>query len=156
MTTIACRDGVLAGDSRLSYVNDGGELGTNTVKVFRVKFGPHEGHIVGLTGDLGAALCFLRWYENQSLSKPPRDDSEHSGNDFEALILRPDGMYTVDDHCELMRVADPFIAIGSGCIAATAAMHCGKSAVDAVEIASLCDIRTGGPVVAYSLKKRVR
>lgn len=157
MTTIACRDGVLAGDSR---VTDGGEEGpsvhSNTVKVFRIKSGPHKGHIVGITGTFSAGLMFVRWYEDSGAEPPPEADSEDSDNEFEALILRPDGVFMADNNCELMRVVDPFVATGSGGAAATAAMHCGKSAVEAIEIAALCDLRTGGPVIAYSLKKRVR
>lgn len=126
------------------------------VKAFQVKRGEHKGHVVGISGDLGAGLIFLRWYEDSLNEKPLRDDSEYSGSDFEALIMRPDGVFTIDDHCELIRIADDFVAIGSGAAPAMAAMHAGTTAIRAVEIAALCDIRTGGPVVAYSLKNRVK
>ena len=56
-----------------------------------------------------------------------------------------------DRLCRLEQLDEDFWAAGSGRQAALAAMHCGKSAVEAVRIAARIDSFTGGRVVHMSL-----
>lgn len=149
MTTIAYRDGILAADS----LADGGCGKQVCQKLYRKQI--TEGRktfevIIGICGEVFAALTFVDWY---GTGKPIPDTLLNITSNFSCLILRPDGLYEVDNHCRTDKVLDDMFAIGTGAHAARAAMYCGKSAVDAVRVAARIDKNTGGRVVAETLKK---
>ena len=152
MTTIAYRDGVLAADSRLTA-----DSGKHTCKkLFRKRI--TEGKktfevIIATAGHSSSGMVFHDWYGS---GKPIPDVLIHHGGDFLCLVLRPDGLYEYDLYCRGERIEEEFYAIGSGAMAALAAMHCGKSAVDAVRIAARIDTYTGGRIVSESLAPRGR
>lgn len=155
MTTIAYRDGILAADSRLTYSTEGGgsrkhlctKLYKKTITEGRKTFEV----IIATAGESSPALVFMDWY---GTGKPPPEMLRELGGDFTCLILRPDGLYEADVYCRPDKINEPFYAIGSGAKEALAAMHCGKSAVQAVRVAACVDPYTGGRIVSMSLEPR--
>lgn len=113
----------------------------NEIKLHRVR-----GAVIGLAGGSGA-LTFLDWYKAGS---PALKYNEHptfnEDASFLALVATKKGLFMADDTLRLEQVFEPFFAIGSGKGEAIAAMHCGKNAIQAVQIAARIDSNTGGRV----------
>lgn len=140
MTTIACNREEMAADSRTS---DDAVFYTTAGKITRV-----GNNLVGCCGNLDSIAKFLTWFRKK---KKPKDCPEFSGEDFEAIVLSPGGMFMFANSCQPRRIVDEFYATGSGGMAALAALRCGKSPAEAVAIAILCDKNSGGPVVVERL-----
>lgn len=141
MTTIAANRKCMAADRKVTDDN-----GRRTAKKI-VRIGDA---IVGCAGSSGACNKFIRYLEVKATCA---DDEEADLPDFEkddelsALILTPEGLFTVaTKDCELEEVLDPFYAIGSGGMAALAAMHLGLEPPEAVEIACKVDAASDGPI----------
>jgi hypothetical protein len=157
VTTIAYRDGVIAADSRLTYATDGGgsrkhictKLYRKTIKEGRKTFDV----IIATAGESSPALVFVDWYGS---GEPIPEILRQLGGDFTCLILRPDGLYEVDVYCRPDKILEPFYAVGSGTKEALAAMHCGKTAAQAVGIAARIDPYTGGKIVSMTLAPAVK
>lgn len=151
MTTIAFRDGVIASDSRATW--DDWSL-SRCVKLYRIKsrIDPVKGDvIVGTAGVSSAALLFVDWLE-QGGEPRLHDRGVDDTTEFECLVVHRTGVWTADRLCRLERLDEEFWACGSGRQAALAAMHCGKSALEAVRIAARIDPFTGGRVVSMALE----
>lgn len=148
MTTIAYRDGVIASDSCATHTTEaGGAVKLLCEKLYRKEVGPEKRPvIIGTAGESMPALIFVEWYG--SGKKPPKRIKD---TDFTCLILDGDQLFEADAWCVLEKIIAPFYAIGSGRKAALAAMECGKSAVEAVEIAAKFDPYTAGPFVTMRL-----
>jgi hypothetical protein len=75
--------------------------------------------------------------------------------DWEAIIITLHDLacYALNSRMILAPVGAP-IAIGAGYETATAAMRCGKNAVQAVQLAADTTAYTRGPVTAYDAKKK--
>ena len=147
MTTAAwsAKEGVLAVDTQITS----GNRKFRTHKVHRL---PCGGMLAG-TGNLTHILKVARWVQ-AGYAEADRPDFGDEGGEFECLIVAGDGkVYLLDDDMEPMEVTDAFIAIGSGGPYATAALHCGKSAVEAVKVAAHYDAATSEPVEAYFLEE---
>lgn len=145
MTTIAYRDGVMAADTQCSSGNRKFRIS----KIKRLKCGG----LLGGSGSLAAMLKIQRWAE-AGFSADDAPEFGDDGGDFEALIVRGDGtVYLLDDEMELMPVTDELIAVGSGGPYAVAAMHCGLTPAEAVDVAAHYDPGTGGPVHEMRLEK---
>lgn len=140
MTTIAYRDGVLAGDTLVC-----GEIKCKAVKVFALK----RGGLVGGAGDLPSVLAFVDWLDRPKSEKP---DLSHD-DDFEALVISPDG--SIEWYERTLRpvpIAEAYYAIGSGGPFAMGRMDGGGTAEDAVASGIRWDSGSGGEVVAVRLK----
>lgn len=70
---------------------------------------------------------------------------------FNGIVIRENGAFTMDSGCQPFEVLEEFTAAGSGRDYAIAAMHCGKTALEAVEIAALYDIYSGAPFTSVSM-----
>ena len=156
MTTIAYRDGILAADSRVTY----GEHQTARIhtckKLFRKRVTQGKKSfdvIIATAGESSPGLVFVDWYGS---GKPVPDLFLHLGGDFLCLVLTPSGLFEYDVYCRGEEVSDDFYAIGSGAGPALGAMHCGKSAVEAVRIAARIDPYTGGRINSESLIPKVK
>lgn len=150
MTTIAYRDGVLASDSRATWDD---YTKSDCIKMWKLvsKVEPVKGPVLfGGAGDLYAALLFKDWLERGG-EPNLHDRGVESDGDFDALIVHATGIYGANRYCRLERITEPYWAHGSGRQAALAAMHCGKSAMDAVRMAARIDPFTGGRVVSMRL-----
>jgi len=143
MTTIAYKDGVLACDSAIT---DGHLriIGGGLNKFFRFEDDDGAGCWVACAGSLSQGLRFVQWFcgHNDELTDKEQDE-------MEALVLYDDGTVELYDACLVPSVWDPTrsLAIGSGAAIAMAAMACGKTAAEAVELACEMDIYTAGPVL---------
>lgn len=116
-------------------------------KVRRTK----SGSLVGGAGNLAHILKVLRWVE--AGMKGDRPDFGEGEGEFECLIVDSDrGLWLLDEELELMKVEDGFLAIGSGGAYAVAAMECGRTAEEAVEVAAKFDPATGGPIQVWRLE----
>ncbi len=134
MTTVTYRDGIMSADSRATH----GDAGTTSaIKLFRKRVGRRE-HLIGIAGDLYAALIFVEWYGKGEAKRPEQfADLFDAGEDFGALIWDGRSLWECNRLCRLAPVEEPYFAIGSGAPYALAAMDCGKSAREAVRIACL-------------------
>jgi ATP-dependent protease HslVU (ClpYQ) peptidase subunit len=134
MTTIAANRKEMAADRKVTT----GDTHYSTIKIYRV-----GKEIIGCSGHNSAIFKLLRWIENGRKGKRP----EMAKNEqIEGLILTRKGLVTFSRDLETELIADDFYAIGSGRQAALAAMHCGKTPAEAVEVACLVDNHTRGPV----------
>lgn len=147
MTTIAFRDGVFAADSRETWESDaGGTVSRTCEKLFRKRLGKRD-VVIATAGGSYAGMIFVDWYGS---GKPVPDiladlDTEE---DFAVLVTDRGKLFHGNHLCRLVEVRDPFTAVGSGYKAALAAMHCGRSAREAVRIACLLDPYSAPPIVS--------
>lgn len=147
MTTIAYRNGTMAGDGRaLGF--DSVSVGEKT-KVFRFC----DGTLIGVSSwSLGIPKAVRDWVEkgmDVSDIPVPRNDDNF---EFEALIVRKNGEAVLLDGNWLPSdpVKGEYYAIGSGKQYALAALVLGKSAKESVEVAAKLDVWTGGTVTAIT------
>lgn len=153
MTTIAYRDGVIAADSRVTHGEDGSARIHSCKKLFRktVTQGKKSFDVIIATaGESSPGMVFVDWY---GTGKPIPEMFMHLGGDFICLVLSPQGLFEFDVYCRGEQVLDDFYAVGSGAKAALGAMHCGKSAIEAVRVAARIDPYTGGRITSETLHK---
>lgn len=138
MTTVAAdhRCGLIVSDSKCIT----GDTWSPMTKVFR-----HKDELIGIAGDVRLAMRWVKWYTGSRRGATPKLSN------FEALILRADGVYHVTEDAYEMKVEQGFYAIGSGAMAALAVMHAGLDPREAVRIACLVDNNSGGDVQSHSL-----
>ena len=109
---------------------------------------PIEGEFIGCSGESGGSLLWFEWYMDGCDNETLR--TQMAEEDFDIVILHSDGKIQCSDGAGIIEdIHEPFYAIGSGTKCALAAMHCGKSATEAVEIAMKIDPHTGGKVQVY-------
>lgn len=140
MTTIAVdlKKGVMAADRRVvtasSYYH--------ADKIFRI------GHsLFGTAGNGMQCLAFIEWAKSKRI--PAQLHKLIGEYDREGIIiaeLNPYGIFLWDGWGFPERVRDPFLAVGSGGMAALEAMRHGMSAEDAIKRAMAHDECTGGEV----------
>jgi hypothetical protein len=136
MTVIAWDGRTLAADKR----------GTNCGWVFPVtKIHSANGCLVGISGNLARGLERLAWFaSNATIADYPRQDDGDSGYLF---VVRPDrtiAQYEQTGHPIIMEC--PTAAAGSARDFALAAMACGKTAREAVEVACALSSACGNGV----------
>jgi 20S proteasome alpha/beta subunit len=142
MTTIAYKDGILAGDTRLS-----GEKGMiwhdKERKVFRLP----DGSLFGASGDQeGGEILLAALRKGKLLTKLP-DKAE-----IAAIRVTADGVLFVFEGAAWMKWPEPFAAIGSGKRCALTALRLGFTAVVAVKQGIAGDCYSGGKVQTVKLK----
>jgi ATP-dependent protease HslVU (ClpYQ) peptidase subunit len=144
MTTLAYRDGVLAGDTRTTDEADG-ILPGHVRKVLRLK----NGTLIGFAGGLATMQTIFR-----DIKKNPNGVLNIQPNEeLEGLLIYADGkVMQLDGGGWTERDAD-FYAIGSGAVPARVAMRCGLDARAAVKIAMEFDSDTGGKVQCVKLRE---
>lgn len=146
MTTITVRDGIMACDSQVGISSDGGgdRAYYNCTKVFEI---PDE--FIGGAGESEGILLFFEWYMNGCTGKQTYKIMVDC--DFDIIILHKDGTLEAWYPSGVSEIIhEKFYAIGSGTKCALAAMYCGKSAKDAIEITKKIDPHTGGRVRTYT------
>ena len=104
-----------------------------------------KGWIIGAAGYSGDGEKFVKWFKSKRRKSIQLDD------DFEALVVTPEGLFFVDGDCSLNEVKDPWYAIGSGSAAALGALHAGATLERAVEIACVVDNGSGLPLQVAAL-----
>ena len=153
MTTIAYKDGVLAGDS-LSTVN--GRRSGPMEKTFAYRLLGGGACLIGLCGEPQHFQKVLRDIIKRE-EDPLREEIWPIG-EYMALIAlkhedRPErqaDVYLFEGAGEPFPVSGPFHAIGSGSEIAIGAMAVGASALQAVHAAIALDIYSGPPVITLT------
>lgn len=139
MTTIAYREGVMAGDGRATQ---GGTVMSSTQKkVCRFR----DGSLFGYAGDREDG-------ERLKQAIKAGAAAPKLGN-INALLVTPDGKIRFYEGQVWVDVKDLYTATGSGSPHALTAMDCDLGAVDAVKKAILRDPSSGGRVSSVSLKQ---
>jgi ATP-dependent protease HslVU (ClpYQ) peptidase subunit len=139
MTTIvATRDRIVC-DSQVTHGNT--LYRADKVEVVR-------GALVGVAGGNEQTGQFLRWFKDgaKASKTPVITDPE-----FDVIVLDRSGLRIYTSSFEPDRITDPYYAIGTGSYAALAAMLCGKTPEEAVEIACRVDNNSGPPVQTFLL-----
>ncbi len=147
MTTVVFDGLTMASDSRAVDTDVGI---SRCKKIFRKRIGKKD-HLIGIAGDLFAAMVFFDWYGSGKPVPTELTASDHTEEEFGALIWDGRKLYTANKFCRLVEVDEKYYAIGSGAAHAITAMDCGKTAKQAVQMAIRRDANSGGPVVTDSL-----
>lgn len=135
MTTIAFDGRTLAADTR----STSGGMPWECTKAHKLK----DGRLFAGSGsaeDCEAVLCWLECGGDKPTTK-----------DFFGILIESGQCFRLEDKLIKMPVRSPFHAIGSGRDYAIAAMHYGKTAREAVELASIYDVYTAGPVTEIAV-----
>ena len=153
MTTIAIDSNLeLSADTMMSQ-SDGTRSLTPVTKIFNV-----HGYRVGFAGRYAEGLMFVDALEdaiereriqNQTylnLGEPDFPPLE----DFAALVITPDDTVLMYEGSKYAFKVEAPIAIGSGADFAMAAMLSGKSSAEAVNIAKMLDLYSGGETQTLS------
>lgn len=141
MTIIAVRNGIMARDSL--YIGNG-------IKSYGSKIWQSEDIIIGWAGNEGDCFVLRDWFLSNDKSQMPEYRLHHKDEEPSAalLVLYPDNrVEIVYSTGHVSEVISEFEAIGSGAIAAIAAMHMGADAQRAAEIACIVSDGCGGEVV---------
>jgi len=139
MTTIAYDGTTLAVDSLVTF----GSLAFGTgKKLFKLK----DGGFVAFSGNMSLVPEVLSWLQGGDKPVPGEDE------DVNGLMIDKKGVaWEFGTDLRLFPACIPW-AGGSGYCVALTAMRCGKTAVQAVEVACEMDIRTRGPIQSVKLK----
>jgi 20S proteasome alpha/beta subunit len=138
MTTIAYDGKTLAADKRACCNS---MIGTVT-KIFRV-----NGLLVGGAGEFSFVLAMVEWVRGgrklEDFPAAQKDTSDWQ----EVIVIEVDGTPSMYGRSPYpVRYEQKHVAIGSGREFARAAMYCGKSAREAIEVASALDNGTGNGI----------
>ena len=146
MTVIAWDGKTIAADKQSNY----GNTKRIATKLFRA-----NDCIIGFAGNVAIGQEVVDWFTRDGMPKdfPPQARDKE---DFVSLLIA----YKTGCVSEITRSPFPDsltgkVAIGSGRDFALAAMHLGKSAVEAVEVAALFDVNCGMGYDAYTLENQV-
>lgn len=145
MTTIAWDGKTLAADKQATS----GGLAHSTTKIFA-----HSTGLYGITGHLAHGLAVLKWITEQF--GDPKTYPVNPSNDEYGYVMRINNageIWCYEGYPIPALMEDKFFAIGSGREYATAAMHCGSSAVEAVQIASIYNPGTGMGIDSFTLER---
>ena len=140
MTTIAYKDGVIAGDT-MHWVN--GTAAGHAAKVGRLPDGSLWG-FAGLTKDLSRLQPWL----SCPMGNPVDIDKEGA-----LIIVLPDGRVRCYEENGFVDLTAPFYAIGTGSDIAMGVMWTGATAQLAVAAAIDMDAYTAGDVMSFVLGK---
>ena len=134
MTCIAWDGVTLAADKRVTLQG----LARTVTKIFRV-----GDVLVGISGNGAEGMDMVEWVRGGC--KP--DDFPAMQRDKEAwaatAVFSDAGILLYECTPQPLRIEDKYFAMGSGSDYALAAMHCGRSAYDAVVVACHFDVNCG-------------
>lgn len=144
MTIIAWDGKMLAADKR--SVNSG--LARTVTKIHRI-----SRFLVGASGSFDSTVEALAWVERgRHTDDYPK--SQYDKDDYAVVfVIEPhtDFVFVYERSPYPLRFEDRFFAMGSGRDVALAAMHCGKTAKEAVEIACLFECSCGNGIDTLTL-----
>jgi 20S proteasome alpha/beta subunit len=145
MTTIAYRDGVLAGDGRETFVSEGESPMVNRddcVKIFRIP----DGRLFGAAKTSeDIERLYRALMQGRKLWPTPKC------SDINAIIVdRDENIWSYEGRLWIKVVA-PYYAVGSGAHFALPAMDAGATAAEAVAIGCKRDPFSGGLITTLNL-----
>lgn len=137
--TVICWDGVsIAADCQGTTAG----LRRLVHKLVRVKIGDKPEEVLALAGEQSMYGPLVEWYK--SGADPEKYPKRQETDDYSTVMVASRaGLKWYGRQPYPAPCADPFTASGSGRDYAIAAMHLGKTAKEAVEIASLFDTDCG-------------
>lgn len=146
MTTIAYREGKMAGDSLLS--NNSASVG-EAAKVWKI-----QGYLVGLSGTMRVVEQVRTFFEENLKPGEPlpalpyftKDEKDSEVGVWGYVVCPARGIYRYEEHGMPWRVEAEYVAAGSGRDFAMGAMAMGATAPEAVVMAKQFDQSTGGTV----------
>ena len=141
MSTIAYRDGSIAGDTLCCS----GWVRSGRVEA-KITRGP-SGVLAGAVGSATFAEKLLRWARLGRQGDPPKGEDTADRCD-RGVVIEADGRITVYEGDGSFTLDAPFFAMGSGRELALGAMAMGASAERAIEVASRLDVYTGSEIQA--------
>ena len=143
MTVVAYDGHSLAADKQSVC---GGRCSTTT-KIRRIS----TGEVLAITGMQAMGEMLVQWYESGAdpTAWPIPDNDE---NDCVRLIVADKGGCKFYEHAMPIAVEDAFGAWGSGADFAVMALHLGKTAREAVELASIYSVGCGNGVDSFGLR----
>jgi hypothetical protein len=145
MTVIACRDNIIAADT----ATWDGDIKIGLVqKIVRLP----DGSLLAACGKASLIWGYIEWLKDDGVEKPTDGASEE---DFGALNLRCDGVFSIDHHYQAMRVDADFYALGAHGEFLYGAMAAGASAEEAVRLALKYCGFAGGEVQVERLEQTV-
>lgn len=145
MTTIAYKDGILAGDTMYT---EGNIKGFNAKKLFKYKQ-----ILIGHSGWCDIVF-HPKYLESlyRSLIKNSKLPEIFDGLEYSILAIKESKIYTASHDIPYFTVLpDKYYAVGSGKSIALSIMDYGGSAIDAVKIAIKRDVYSGGKVTYVSI-----
>lgn len=144
MTCIAWDGKTLAADRRCCY----GTTIAETTKIHRV-----GDVLVGGSGDLSFVLAVIEWVRNGRKPDAYPDSQKHKDDWQPVLVIEADGTPSLYERTPYpIRYENKHVSIGSGREYARAAMHLGKTAKEAVEVACALDSSCGNGVDTLTLE----
>jgi ATP-dependent protease HslVU (ClpYQ) peptidase subunit len=136
MTTIAWKEGILAADSQVT-ADDVAYLSADKISIISTRL------VIAGAGDCNECLRMEKWFKKVGTDWEKELDSKPSiKKSYEAILVSDGKPYTLFKDGYPDPLAHPFFSIGSGWKFAMAAMHLGKSATEAILLASVFDINT--------------
>jgi ATP-dependent protease HslVU (ClpYQ) peptidase subunit len=141
MTTIAFDGHTLAADRQSTW----GGTATKTRKIFRATHADGRRMIYGCAGLTHECQAYTRWIDGK-IERPEFTDLSILSIDQKGRI------WHANQTMLWVRIMTKQWAIGSGCDYALGAMAAGKSAAEAVRIASKLDVGTGFGVDVLEIK----
>lgn len=142
MTVVAWDGKTLAADKRATS----GGYGITTTKIFRV-----HGNLIGMAGPGDVCRRMLEWA--RCGFDPSTFPAEAKDADCDMLVIDKDGVAACFGSGPYpLRIEDKFVALGCGRDFALAAMHLGRTAVQAVELACAMDIHCGNGIDSLELE----
>lgn len=144
MTCIAFDGKTLAADKRFTFAC----VSRTTTKIFRLP----DGRLAAIAGDGASGFETIEWIK--AGSDPEKFPACQRNRDSRATvtIFGKDGVWLYESEPTPAPIEDRFFADGSGRDYAMAAMHCGKTAREAVEIACLFDHGCGNGIDVLELE----
>jgi ATP-dependent protease HslVU (ClpYQ) peptidase subunit len=141
MTTIAWDGKTLAADK----LGNSSGLKYKVTKIFRIDQNHYKGSLVGFSGTYPASMALLHWLRTSPNEEDlyPSIQANEDKNTY-ALLITPDKRILKWETGSFpFEIENDKIAIGAGRDFAIAAMHCGKTAREAVEIANIFSTNCG-------------
>lgn len=143
MTCIAWDGSTLAADRRVTY---GGTIAEIT-KIFKI-----DGLLVGGAGEFPFVLAMIEWVRGGRITEQFPESQRHKDDWQPLIVIELNGALSLYERTPFpVRYESKCMAIGSGRKYAKAALHLGKTASEAVEVACALDIGCGNGIDTLTL-----
>lgn len=147
MTTVVYDGYDLACDGRAD--NDGKIVTDSCSKIYDI-----PGGWIGCAGTDGDIEIVVKWLRDGGKAEDKPIRKSKSKLSFESIVVDRDGKCFCLDSDLILVPYDPPQGCGSGWIPAVTAIHLGKTAKEAVEVAKKMDCFTGGKVTVIHVRPR--
>lgn len=139
MTTIAVTKRHVAWDTQLTLGDD------EKMNCAYDKVVVKDGVVYAAAGDAIDVELLIAYIKDQKLKVPK--------GEWELLVIERSSIKWLNNESPHPLPVRPPVALGSGAQFARGAMLAGATATGAVEIASQCDSKTGGPIYYYTISE---